>query len=71
MGMLLGSKSRDDFDYEWIGFQKEVKKDQKMSDEQYMQLIGIPQQMIDEIMSIDIPEEGIFDLDRFTSEGEL
>jgi len=42
-----------------------------MSDEQYMHLIGIPQQMIDEIMSIDIPEEGIFDLDRFTSEGEL
>lgn len=42
-----------------------------MSDEQYMQLIGIPQQMIDEIMSFDIPEEGIFDFDRFTSEGEL
>lgn len=42
-----------------------------MTHEQYMQLIGIPQQMIDEILEIDIPEEGIFDLDKFTSEGEL
>lgn len=42
-----------------------------MTHEQYMQLIGIPQQMIDDILDIDIPEEGIFDLDNFTSEGEL
>lgn len=42
-----------------------------MTNEQYMLLIGIPQQMIDDILELDIPQEGIFDLDTFTSEGEL
>lgn len=42
-----------------------------MTHEQYMQLLGIPQQMIDDILEIDIPEEGIFDLEKAIGEGEL
>ena len=41
-----------------------------MTHEQYMQLIGISQQMIDDIMEIDIPDES-FDFEKAIGEGEL
>lgn len=44
-----------------------------MNDKQYMQLIGIPQNEIDDVLSMEIPQDSEFIMDDylFSSEGEL